>query len=91
MKPLYTEYCTVSGEGEMQLHIPAEFNYAYDVVDRLPRVTEKNVLILKYYSFENYFRTPTGMNGRSVFRSCRSCRGRRHRAWPRPESGAETV
>ena len=24
-------------------------------VDRLPRVTEKNVLILKYYSFENYF------------------------------------
>ena len=24
-------------------------------VDHLPRVTEKNVLILKYYSFENYF------------------------------------
>ena len=24
-------------------------------MDRLPRVTEKNVLILKYYSFENYF------------------------------------
>ncbi len=24
-------------------------------VDRLPRVTGKNVLILKYYSFENYF------------------------------------
>ena len=24
-------------------------------VDRLPRVTEKNVLILKYYSFENIF------------------------------------
>ena len=35
MKPLYTEYCTVSGEGEMQLHVPAEFNYAYDVVDRI--------------------------------------------------------
>lgn len=26
--------------------------------DRLPRVTEKNVLILKYYSFENYFLNP---------------------------------
>ena len=30
-------------------------------VDRLPRVTEKNVLILKYYSFENYFLNPTVM------------------------------
>lgn len=27
-------------------------------VDHLPRVTEKNVLILKYYSFENYFFNP---------------------------------
>lgn len=27
-------------------------------IDRLPRVTEKNVLILKYYSFENYFLNP---------------------------------
>lgn len=27
-------------------------------VDKLPRVTEKNVLILKYYSFENYFLNP---------------------------------
>lgn len=26
--------------------------------DQLPRVTEKNVLILKYYSFENYFLNP---------------------------------
>ena len=30
-------------------------------VDRLPRVTEKNVLILKYYSFENYFLDPKVM------------------------------
>ncbi len=30
-------------------------------VDRLPRVTEKNVLILKYYSFENYFLDPQVM------------------------------
>ena len=27
-------------------------------VDRLPRVTRRNVLILKYYSFENYFLDP---------------------------------
>lgn len=27
-------------------------------IDRLPRVTRKNVLILKYYSFENYFLNP---------------------------------
>ena len=27
-------------------------------VDHLPRVTNKNVLILKYYSFENYFLNP---------------------------------
>ena len=30
-------------------------------VDRLPRVTEKNVLILRYYSFENYFLNPKVM------------------------------
>ena len=27
-------------------------------VDRMPKVTRKNVLILKYYSFENYFLDP---------------------------------
>lgn len=27
-------------------------------IDSLPRVTERNVLILKYYSFENYFLNP---------------------------------
>ena len=35
-------------------------------VDRLPRVTEKNVLILKYYSFENYFLDPRVMARISV-------------------------
>jgi len=30
-------------------------------VDKLPRVTRKNVLILKYYSFENYFLDPSVM------------------------------
>lgn len=29
--------------------------------DRLPKVTRRNVLILKYYSFENYFFNPTIM------------------------------
>ncbi len=27
-------------------------------VDQLPKVTRRNVLILKYYSFENYFLNP---------------------------------
>ena len=30
-------------------------------VDRLPEVTRRNVLILKYYSFENYFFNPAVM------------------------------
>ncbi len=30
-------------------------------IDRLPRVRRQNVLILKYYSFENYFLNPTVM------------------------------
>lgn len=30
-------------------------------VDKLPKVTRKNVLILKYYSFENYFLNPKVM------------------------------
>ena len=35
----------------------------------LPRVTEKNVLILKYYSFENYFMFPEVMAKIGVVRS----------------------
>ena len=35
-------------------------------VDHLPRVTEKNVLILRYYSFENYFLNPEIMTKLSV-------------------------
>ena len=30
-------------------------------MDRLPKVTRRNVLILKYYSFENYFLNPQVM------------------------------
>src|SRR5699024_5263522 len=38
-------------------------------VDRLPRVTEKNVLVLKYYSFENYFLDPKVMAQSGVLES----------------------
>lgn len=38
-------------------------------VDRLPRVTEKNVLILKYYSFENYFLNPVVMTKLGIIKS----------------------
>lgn len=38
-------------------------------VDHLPRVTEKNVLILKYYSFENYFLNPAIMTKLGVIKS----------------------
>lgn len=35
-------------------------------VDRLPKVTRRNVLILKYYSFENYFLDPAVMTAIGV-------------------------
>lgn len=38
-------------------------------VDHLPRVTRKNVLILKYYSFENYFFNPKIMAQIGVVKS----------------------
>lgn len=38
-------------------------------VNRLPRVTEKNVLILKYYSFENYFLNPKIMAALDIVES----------------------
>ena len=38
-------------------------------VDHLPRVTEKNVLILKYYSFENYFLNPKIMAALDIVES----------------------
>lgn len=38
-------------------------------VDRLPRVTRQNVLILKYYSFENYFLNPSVMEKLGIVKS----------------------
>lgn len=37
--------------------------------DRLPKVTRRNVLILKYYSFENYFFNPTIMAKLGIVKS----------------------
>ncbi|MDO5292594.1 MAG: AAA family ATPase [bacterium] len=42
---------------------------ALEDVDNLPRVTPKNVLILKYYSFENYFLDPEIMTKIGVVKS----------------------
>lgn len=38
-------------------------------VDRLPKVTRRNVLILKYYSFENYFLNPKIMAALGIVES----------------------
>lgn len=38
-------------------------------IDHIPRVTEKNVLILKYYSFENYFLNPEIMTKLGIVES----------------------
>ena len=38
-------------------------------IDRLPRVTKRNVLVLKYYSFENYFLNPKVMTALGILSS----------------------
>lgn len=38
-------------------------------IDHLPRVQKKNVLILKYYSFENYFLNPSVMKALGIIES----------------------
>ena len=38
-------------------------------IDRLPRVTRRNVLVLKYYSFENYFLNPLVMEKLGIIKS----------------------
>ena len=40
-----------------------------DEIDRLPKVTRRNVLILKYYSFENYFFNPKIMEQLGIVES----------------------
>ena len=41
-------------------------------VDQLPKVTQRNVLILKYYSFENYFLNPVIMAQLGIIESVES-------------------
>ena len=38
-------------------------------IDRLPRVTRRNLLVLKYYSFENYFLNPLVMEKLGIIKS----------------------
>ena len=38
-------------------------------IDRLPRVTKRNVLVLKYYSLENYFLNPLVMEKLGIIKS----------------------
>ena len=54
------------GDGKNRTELAAQLCRYYEArnledVDHLPRVTPKNVLILKYYSFENYFLNPAVM------------------------------
>ncbi|NLL78843.1 MAG: AAA family ATPase [Clostridiales bacterium] len=54
------------GDGKDAETLAAQLCRYYDEsanrdIDRLPRVTRRNVLILKYYSFENYFLNPKVM------------------------------
>ena len=51
------------GDGKDSTELKRQLCRYYDErnlsdIDKLPRVTERNVLILKYYSFENYFLNP---------------------------------
>ncbi len=54
------------GDGKDRKQLASQLCHYYEErnkedVDKLPRVTERNVLILKYYSFENYFFDPVIM------------------------------
>lgn len=62
------------GDGKDPKELATELCRYYDEqnmrdVDRLPRVTPKNVLILRYYSFENYFLNPEIMAKLGIVKS----------------------
>lgn len=50
-------------------------------IDQLPKVTRKNVLILKYYSFENYFLNPIVMTKLGIVDSEEAFYNRLWSAW----------
>ncbi len=61
------------GDGKDREELAAQLCRYYDDrnledADKLPRVDRRNVLILKYYSFENYFLNPAIMAGLGIIR-----------------------
>ncbi len=61
-------------DGKNPKHLVKQLCNYYEVraredVDNLPRVTPKNVLVLRYYSFENYFLDPKVMEKIGVVKS----------------------
>lgn len=65
------------GDGKDRLELQKKLCRYYEEqnerdVDKLPRVTAKNVLVLKYYSFENYFLNPRIMTQIGVLESVSS-------------------
>ena len=62
------------GDGQDPEKLAAQLCHYYDErsaedVDKLPRVRRRNVLILKYYSFENYFLNPSVMTALGIIES----------------------
>lgn len=62
------------GDGKDSEELASQLCRYYDQrnledVDRLPKVTRRNVLILKYYSFENYFLNPVIMSALGIVES----------------------
>ena len=62
------------GDGKDPENLAAQLCQYYDErnledVDKLPRVRRRNVLILKYYSFENYFLNPAVMTTLGIVQS----------------------
>ena len=62
------------GDGKDPEELASQLCHYYDErnledVDQLPRVTRRNVLILKYYSFENYFLNPKIMAALGIVES----------------------
>lgn len=72
---LRDQFLTIrDGDGKDPEELASQLCRYYDErsledADRLPKVTRRNVLILKYYSFENYFFNPTIMAKLGIVKS----------------------
>ena len=74
------------GDGKDPEELAGQLCRYYDArnaedVDRLPRVTRRNVLILKYYSFENYFFNPEIMAQMGIVESGEAFYGILYKKW----------